>query len=279
MVKVGYLGPEGTFSAQAAQKWVKSVGLKNYILQPINSITYQISQVMEGKLNYSILPIENSVEGTVNIALDTLVKYEVLIVGEFVLPIEHCLAVKEAGIIQPEVVFSHPQALAQCYDYLAKNFTEISTVQVSSTGEAARMVAEGPLGWAAICSKNAAERYGLYIMAQNIQDYAGNKTRFLVIGKDSPQPTGNDKTSLVIALPQNQPGGLYRILHSFAVENINLTKIESRPTKRELGEYLFYIDCEGHQQDSKLFKVIEKLKQNAVFLKVLGSYPADRGMR
>ena len=166
-----------------------------------------------------------------------------------------------------------PQALSQCYHYLTIHFPNVRIVSAESTGAAAQLVAEGPNYWAAVCSKEAAILYGLKIIDEKIQDFPDNKTRFLVISKNKLFPPANNKTTLVIALPENKPGGLYKVLKEFADQNINLTKIESRPTKKELGEYLFYIDCVGHMEDVNLSQVLSKLSSQVSFLKVLGSYP------
>ncbi|WP_227766145.1 prephenate dehydratase [Zhaonella formicivorans] len=276
-IKVGYLGPEGTFTEQAAKKWADQSLEKPAQLFPVSNIPQLVHNVCDGEFVYGVLPVENSIEGTVNLTVDTLIKAKAVIIGEVITEIEHCLVLKKGASHKIQVVFSHPQALAQCYDYLSREFAGVNLVQVASTAEAARMVAEGPPGWAAVCSKHAAMSYGLDILAAGIQDYLENKTRFLVIGKNIAPPSGFDKTSLVIALPQNRPGGLYRVLKEFADAEINLTKIESRPTKKELGEYLFWIDCEGHIEDDKLKKVLKQLSTQAALLTILGSYPRAHG--
>lgn len=278
--EVGYLGPAGTFSEQAAGRWMQHADLPAATLRPAGSISALVEQLKSGSLDYGVIPFENSIEGTVNLALDILIKRDVLIVGEAIIGIEHCLAA-QAGTATGAIkaVVSHEQALAQCYEYLAANFPRVELIKAESTGEAARIVAAGPQGLAAICAEQAAVANGLEVKAAGIQDYFSNKTRFLILGKKAPAPTGHDKTSLVFALPENRPGALYQALKSFAEQNVNLTKIESRPTKKDLGEYYFYVDCEGHVQHEELRLALQSLSSQAALIKVLGSYPKDMASR
>lgn len=273
-VNIGYLGPAGTFTELAAKKWKNRLGLTAKLI-PLPNIPQLVKGVLQGCLTYAVLPMENSIEGTVNLTIDTLIKNDVKIVGEIVVNIEHCLAVRDVTTSSIKKIFSHPQALAQCYDYLTKNFPDAELVETASTAQAAKMVADGPPGWAAICSSHAAHDYGLKLLKQGIQDHSGNKTRFLVIGSELLPATGMDKTSMIVALYENRPGGLYKILKLFAEANINLTKIESRPTKKELGEYLFWIDCDGHREVQPLQGVIQELSSQVALLKILGSYPKE----
>lgn len=273
-IKIGYLGPAGTFTEQAAKKWGDRLGLATQLM-PLPSIPQLVRGVLQGNLTYAVLPMENSIEGTVNLTIDTLIKTDINIVGEIVVKIQHCLVVKDNPALTIEKIFSHPQALAQCYDYLMKNFPHAELVETASTAQAAQIVADGPPHWAAICSGHAAQEYGLKIWAQGIQEHSGNKTRFLVVGCESLPASGRDKTSMIVALHENRPGGLYKILKLFADANINLTKIESRPTKKELGEYLFWIDCEGHRDVQPLQGVIQELSSQVALLKILGSYPKE----
>ncbi|KKM08817.1 hypothetical protein SY88_22180 [Clostridiales bacterium PH28_bin88] len=276
MTGIGYLGPPGTYSEQAAGRWSER-GLPGAALVPFDSIPDVIDGVETGTVAHGVLPLENSIEGTVNLTVDLLASHQLSIQGEVVVDIRHCLAATVAGIEEVNEVLSHPQALAQCREYMSRHLRAVSVRQSTSTAEAARMVALSPPGAAAITSVLAAERYGLNILARDIQDYAGNRTRFVAVGKGTVPSTGRDKTSLVLALPKNRPGGLYRALEGFAVQGINLTRIESRPTKKELGDYLFFIDCEGHAEIEPLSTVLRRLEPQTVLLKVLGSYPRDEG--
>lgn len=276
MLKIGFLGPEGSYSELAAKIWKDRGNLKNVHFVSSDTIPYLVENTEKGNLDYSIIPLENSIEGTVNISIDALIRTEAKIVGEVIIKVNHCLAVRpETEKINLKTIYSHAQALSQCYHYLMSNFPEIQLKAVNSTSEAAKLVAESRENCGAICSVQAALKYNLKIIAENIQDYPDNKTRFIVLSKNDCEPGIKNKTTLVIALPENKPGVLYKVLKEFAEYQINLTKIESRPTKKELGEYLFIIECIGHIQDYELNKVLTNLAAQAVLLKILGSYPVD----
>lgn len=269
---LAYLGPEGTFSQQAAGVWRD----KNdyYKLLPFPTIGEAIYAVADKKAEAAVVPIENSIEGSVNLTLDLLVQEDLVIMGEIVLPVIHNLLGRDKSI-SPQIVFSHAQALAQCRRYLKNKFPAAKLVATDSTASAALKAAEEKDAFA-IGTEFAASLYGLRVLERNIQDYEENKTRFAVIGHKKMSPSGADKTSLVLALPKNKPGGLYRVLKEFAAEEIDLMRIESRPAKAELGEYLFFLDCEGHCLEEPLSSTLERLSSLTVFLKILGSYPADR---
>lgn len=269
---LAYLGPEGTFSQQAAGVWRD----KNdyYKLLPFPTIGEAIYAVAEKKAEAAVVPIENSIEGSVNLTLDLLVQEDLVIMGEIVLPVIHNLLGRDKSI-SPQIIFSHAQALAQCRRYLKNKFPAAKLVATDSTASAALKAAEEKDAFA-IGTEFAASLYGLKVLERNIQDYEENKTRFAVIGHKKMSPSGADKTSLVLALPKNKPGGLYRVLKEFAAEEIDLMRIESRPAKAELGEYLFFLDCEGHCLEEPLSSTLKRLSSLTVFLKILGSYPADR---
>lgn len=241
----------------------------------MDTITEVAMAVQDGQADAGIVPIENSVEGTVNLTLDLLFAIkEIKIQGEIVLEIEHYLATEKSNAAGPiEVIYSHPQALAQCRQYLERHYPVARIVPTASTGAAAALVAAGTERAAAIVSRAAVDLYGLEVLAAGIQDFASNKTRFVVLGHGLPAPTGRDKTSLVLALRENRPGGLYQVLKDFADAVIDLTKIESRPAKQELGDYVFFIDCEGHVDHGRLAGVIARLQEKTALLEVLGSYP------
>jgi prephenate dehydratase len=261
---VAYFGPAGTFTEEAASKL-------NGELIAFDSIIEVLEAVKTGKAQKGVVPIENSIEGPVGVTLDLLAQdYDLKIEKEIILPISHNLMVNK-GITLDEVdsVYSHAQPLAQCRIFLEK--LGLTTHSTSSTAAAAKFI-KGKNNEAAIGNRRAAELYDLDIIQTDIQDFENNRTRFIVLGNNESQPTGNDKTSIVFSLYEDRPGGLYEILGYFASENINLTKIESRPSKKGLGKYIFFIDLEGHCQDKVVESILETIKKNTPFLKLLGSY-------
>jgi len=271
MEKVGYLGPEGTFTHEAALLYAKGkrVDLTEY--QTILDLIYGVDR---GQIDYAVVPMENSMEGTVNITVDMIIhEVSVYITGELVLPIHHCLLVKPgARLDELRVVLSHPQALAQCRKFLYERLRGVELCTASSTAAAAREVAAGPPEWGAIGSKHAASVFGLDIIEENIEEHDGNCTRFVVLSRRKCQPTGYDKTSIVFSV-DHKPGSLYHALRLFAERGINLTKIESRPMKTSLGEYLFLVDFEGHVEDAIVREALDELARQSRHFSVLGSYP------
>lgn len=269
---IGVLGPQGTYSEKAALLWSRG--------QPKASLVYFpdfeeiLVAVEEGRVDAGIVPVENSLEGAVTAVMDLLLRLDVAIVGEVNLPIRHCLVGQGQGEIK--VILSHPQALAQCRQYLHEHFPGAEIRTTGSTSHAARLAQEFP-EMAAIAGQEAAQRYGLKILAREIQDAEDNVTRFIVAGKSCAAPTGRDKTSLIIYLDKDRPGALYSILGEFASRSINLTRIESRPSRKGLGDYYFYIDLEGHMNDTALGEAIGAVKEKAAMVRVLGSYPRAAG--
>ena len=234
----------------------------------------------KGKVNEAIVPIENSVEGTIGIVTDTLVnEVDLLIKQEIVIPIHDYLMAKEkVKLSSITEVISHPQPIDQCKHYLRKNLPKAKIRFAFSTSDAARQVAEAETVKgldvpAAIAPKASAVLYGLTIIAANINDYPDNSTRFIVLAKKDHESTGKDKTSIVFSIKKDKPGGLHYVLGEFAKRGINLTKIESRPTKRTLGDYFFFIDIQGHSADKKVSEALAEVKKKASFFKMLGSYP------
>ncbi|HBT46418.1 MAG TPA: prephenate dehydratase [Peptococcaceae bacterium] len=271
MKTVAYLGPEGTFSHQAALAWGGRVGAVAF--RPADSLPEVIQAVHRGEGEAAVLPLENSIEGSVNLTLDLLLEEpELRIIGEVVLEVHHCLATRARQLDRIEEVWSHPHALAQCRRFLAEKLPRVPLRTVNSTAEAMRMAADREER-AAVGSLFAAALYRVPVLYRAIEDHPGNKTRFVVIGREALHGDGPYKTSLVLAVPENRPGGLYEVLRYFAEAGINLTRIESRPTKKELGEYLFFLDCEGHAQLEPLSGVLAELKPRTALLKILGSYP------
>ncbi|GAB6100284.1 prephenate dehydratase [Halanaerocella petrolearia] len=269
-MKLGFLGPQGTFTELAAQKYQGQV--TEYSSYPdLRSLVEGVKQeVIDG----AIVPIENSLEGAVTLTLDLLVESELKINHEIIIPIEHNLLVTdEISLAEIDNVISHPQALAQCRSFLENNLTDYQIHSSNSTAEAVKKLSELDDSWAAIGNLQAAKQYQLQVLKQGIQDNRENWTRFVLLSQDDNSQTGQDKTSLICSPLEDHPGALYEILHEFAQREINLTRIESRPAKKLLGDYIFFIDCEGHREESQLREVLQNLKSKTSWYKLLGSYP------
>ncbi|MEZ0328101.1 MAG: prephenate dehydratase [Dissulfuribacterales bacterium] len=265
-LEIGFLGPETTFTHMAA---VKFFGNAPHFI-PLSSITAVFEEVERKRVDFGVVPIENSVEGTVALTLDGLCDFKVRINGEIFLPISHDLINQSGEISTIRKVLSHPHALAQCRNWLQKHLPTVSVEEVVSTAQAARWAAVDS-SIAAIASSLAARTYNLRIVANSIEDYAGNTTRFLILGHKKQRPSGNDKTSLLLSL-EDKPGSLYRLLKPLADRGINLTKIQSRPVKNEPWRYLFYVDIVGHIEDENVKEGIETIRSGCTFLEWLGSY-------
>lgn len=263
---IGLLGPEGTYSQKAANQLDINARLKYF-----DDLEDVVESVLARDVDCGIVPIENSLEGSVGITLDALKEHDINITGEIIVPVSHCLLSK-GSMDDVKVILSHPQALAQCRKFIRTHFKYARTQTTGSTSHAAKLTSEFP-EMAAIASRESAKHYGLNILADDIQDHKENFTRFIVLGKQMPAPTGHDKTSIIVHLGHDKPGGLYDLLGEFASRNINLTKIESRPSKLGLGDYLFYIDMEGHQLDVHVRDALEGIGKLADQIKIIGSYP------
>lgn len=231
-----------------------------------------MESIVSGECDKGVVPIENSIEGSVGITLDSLAhKYDLNIVGEIVLPINQNLIVNPGTSLDDiDDVYSHAQAIAQCQDFISSN--NIQPHYAVSTARAAKGII-GHKSKAAIGNAKSAELYGLEILKANIQDVSNNETRFVVLSTQDTEPTGRDKTSIIFSIYEDRPGMLYKILGIFEREHINLTKIESRPSKEGLGKYIFFADFNGHQKDETIKGIIKEIDDNTYFLKVLGSYP------
>ena len=266
-LRVAYLGPKATFTHLAC---MKQFGVfANYI--PVNSIKEVFAEVERGRADYGVVPIENSTEGVVNHTLDMFVDSNLKITAEIQQEVSHHL-LSVSGVMEDiKCVYSHPHAIAQCSGWIEKNLVRIPVVEVSSTARAAEMCTEDPAA-AAIASELAAQLYGLKIIKNHIEDYTNNFTRFLVIAKNHVQKSGKDKTSVMFSV-KDKVGALYSCLKIFTENGINLTKIESRPSRKKAWEYIFFVDLEGHIEDERITKALEGLEPQCVFLKVLGSYP------
>jgi len=239
---------------------------------PLRGIADIFDEVERGRARYGVVPVENSTEGAVNVTLDRLLDADVLITGEVTLDITHHLLSRALDLAEIKVVCSHPQALAQCRGWLAAHLPDARAEEMSSTTASAERAREDPTV-AAIASEMAARLYDVPVLRARIEDNAANSTRFLVIGRQATPPTGRDKTSILFSM-KNEPGVLYSILEPFAQRRLNLTKIESRPTKRRPWEYVNFVDFEGHRDTDVVRAVLDEVKGRCQFLKVLGSYPA-----
>ena len=267
VMTVAYLGPKGTFTQSAA---LKHFGHSVNTL-PLASISDVFREVESTNAHYGVVPIENSTEGVIFHTLDEFVSSSLKICGEVELRIHHHLLGKMASLSEIKTIYSHQQALAQCRKWLELNLPGVEQKSVSSNAEAARIAAKEPNS-AAIAGEMAAEIYNLDILVSNIEDEPDNTTRFLIIGKRETPACGRDKTTLLIST-QNKSGALYGILEPLVKNNISMTRIESRPSRRSMWDYIFFIDCEGHKSDEKVASAIAELEEKAVFVKVLGSYP------
>lgn len=266
-LNVAFLGPEGTFTQQAAFKHFGHA-IKTLPYPSVNEI---FRAVESESCQYGVVPVENSTEGVVTHTLDSFLYSPLLIVGEVALRIHHNLMSKSVDLKDIREVFSHQQSLAQCRQWLDHALPHAARVSVSSNAEAARM-ADAKANSAAIAGEVAADLYGLNILEHNIEDEPDNTTRFLVVGRYAVGPTGADKTSLLIST-HNCPGALYNTLEPFARYSISMSKIESRPSRRGVWDYVFFIDVEGHCQDEPVAEALKSLEKNVLLLKLLGSYP------
>ena len=270
---LAYLGPAGTFSSHAAQQYLQRPAASPLSLQSFPTIPAIFQALLANEVDLALVPAENSIEGSVTATMDLLAQdIPLYIQVELVIPIVHNLLSRATCLSAVRKVLSHPQAIAQCRSFLAKELSHAQLVETNSTAEAARLVAEGNSTLAAISSLECAERYLLTPLASGIADYSNNETRFLLVGQEQINSSVSSKTSMVIALERDHPGGLYQVLGLFARENINLSRIESRPSKLELGKYIFFIDCEAGYAHPGLQRVLAELAKFTVYLRNLGSY-------
>lgn len=267
------MGPSGTFTEAAARRYS---GEDPVELVCCRSFPQIVSAVKSGALDEGVVPLENSTEGAVSQILDLLAQEEgVMFRGEIVLGVRHNLLVRPGTEIREiKKVLSHPQALAQCRGYLSRELPGAEIEEATSTALAASIVAGSAGPWAAIGTELAASNYSLKIAVAEIQDSSQNATRFIVLGRDDAVPGNNCRTSIIVEA-RDRPGALYGILREFALRDISLTRIESRPVKKRLGQYMFFIDLEGHRSDQKVGEALEAVARNAYYLRILGSYPAD----
>lgn len=266
-LSVAFLGPEGTFTQEAT---LKHFG-QSVRTVPLGAIDEVFREVESGNAQYGVVPVENSTEGVVNHTLDMFMQSSLKICGEVALRVHHHLLGRDTAAADAKKVCSHQQSLAQCREWLDAKLPGVERVAVSSNAEAARIAAREP-GVLAIAGESAARIHGLATLVANIEDRPNNTTRFLVIGALETKPSGRDKTSLLIS-SRNQPGALHKLLAPLAKHGLNMTRIESRPSRQSIWEYVFFVDIDGHLKDRKLKKPLAELEREASLLKWLGSYP------
>lgn len=266
-MRVAYLGPRGTYSEEATIKQFGSA----VDPEACASIGEVFHRVESGFAGYGVVPVENSTEGGIGVTLDLLLATNLRICGEILLPIHHCLLTNAPDSSSVATVYGHSQALGQCDGWLARHLPHAQRVAVSSNADAAKRAA-GESGAAAVASRAAADIYRLRVEAENIEDEASNTTRFLVIGNQDVGRSGRDKTSIVMSAA-NRPGGLHELLGPVARHRVSMSRLESRPARTALWEYVFFLDIEGHQTDPSVAAALDELRAQAAFLKILGSYP------
>ena len=270
---LAFLGPEGSFSHQAAASYFGD----SVLFHAVHSIEEVFLSVERGDCLYGTVPVENAYEGSVNTTLDLFYKYKTCICAEIFQPIGHHLLSKAEHLEDIKQVFSHQQALAQCGSWLDSRLQGIPRIEVASTSLAAKIVALEPDA-AAVGSRAAGEKYGLNILGENIENHPDNVTRFHAIGKSPATPTGRDKASLLFC-PLKNPGSLYKALASLEGRGVHMTRIESRPLKTKKWEYMFFVDIDGHQEDPNVRRALEDMQEYCAFIKRLGSYPSGSHYR
>lgn len=266
-LSVAFLGPLGTFSESAATKHFGHAAR----LLPLSSIDDVFREVESGHAHYAVVPVENSTEGAVGRSMDLLLGTSLKICGEVVVRIHQNLMSRESDFAQITKVYSHAQSLAQCHEWLNRMLPHAQRISVGSNAQAAQKAAEEG-GTAAIAGEAAAVRYGLPKLVENIEDEPNNTTRFLVLGKHDAGISGRDKTSLVMSAP-NRTGALHELLQPLSAAGVSMCRLESRPARNALWEYVFYVDIEGHRNEPAIKSALEQLAGHAAYLKILGSYP------
>ena len=278
MKKLLYFGPEGSYTQIAMNKGIALLNLTNYITEPRQYISDIIFELDQNPDYIGVLPIENSIEGIVRETVDTIIRTDnyLRIFQEIFIPISHCLCNTTGDINKVKTIISHPQALAQCNGYI-RNLREklgfdIQTRSATSTSQAVKSLSELDETFAAITSPQTAELYNTKILAKAINDEKDNKTRFICIGRNYPHKTNNDMTSIAFTT-LNKPGALADVLSVIKEYGLNLSHIDSRPSKKTFGEYMFYVDIEGHIEDENVKTALERIKPLTTFYYMLGSYP------
>jgi chorismate mutase/prephenate dehydratase len=267
-LKVAYLGPRATFTHLAC---LRKFGSSAQYL-PMTSIKDVFNEVERGRADFGVVPIENSTEGVVNHTLDMFIDSNLQIYGEVLQEVSHHLLSKNDSLEGIKKIYSHPHAIAQCRQWLETTLPDVPVSEVHSTARAAEICTED-VSAAAIASELAGQIYGLKVLKARIEDNINNYTRFLVLSSKAPERTGKDKTSVMLSV-KDKVGALYELLRPFASHGANLTKIESRPSRRKAWEYIFFIDLEGHMEEERVKRALNEIKPRCLFLKILGSYPA-----
>ena len=269
MIRVSFQGERGAYSEAASRAFFN----EEIETVPLPTFAEVLESTSFDKTNFSVLPVENSIEGSVGESYDLLYSTPLNAIGEYYLRIEHCL-IGNGKLEDVDTVYSHPQALGQCRNFLEKH--QMKTVPTYDTAGSVKIIKDiGTKNVACIASAMASEIYKMPIIAREIANNLNNYTRFLVLGKQQKKETGKDKTSIIFSI-KHEPGSLYRIIENFHKFNVNLTKIESRPNKTSAWEYNFYVDFEGHAENSKISEMIEKIRKDTLFMKILGSYPSAK---
>ncbi len=268
-LSVVYLGPPASHTHQVC---IKHFGSSIQDI-PKESLQEVFETVEREEADYGVVPVENSTEGSVHRTLDLLIDSEVKICGEVMIQVSHDLLSQSGRREDIRKIVSHPSALAQCREWLRKNFPDVEMVETVSTAKAAQIAAQDK-AVAAVAGSLAAELYGLKVIESRIEDYIQNYTRFLILSQQSREKTGKDKTSILFSIPHS-PGSLFQVLKPFEGKGINLTKIESRPVKDKPWEYIFFLDFEGHATDAPIHETLDEMEDNVLFMKLLGSYPRN----
>ncbi len=269
MIHVSFQGERGAYSESAARSFFND----EIESTPLVTFAEVLENTSSDKTEYAILPVENSLEGSVGESYDQLYSTPLNATGEIYHRIEHCL-IGIGKLEEVDIVYSHPQALGQCREFIEQH--NMKTIPAYDTAGSVRIVKElNKNNCACIASKAASTIYNMPIIAENIANNLNNYTRFLILSKKESSETGNDKTSIIFSI-KHEPGSLHRIIENFHKYNVNLTKIESRPTKANTWEYNFYVDFEGHKKNNQISEMLEKIKQETLFMKVLGSYPSAK---
>jgi prephenate dehydratase len=269
MIKVSFQGERGAYSQAAA----RSFFAEDIETVPLSTFAEVLESTISGNTDYSVLPVENSLEGSVGESYDLLYSTPLNAMGEIYHRIEHCL-IGNGSLEEVDTVYSHPQALGQCRDFIQKN--NMKTVPTYDTAGSVKIIKEiNKKNVSCIASKTASQIYKMPIVSENIANNLNNYTRFLVLSKKISDETGSDKTSIIFSI-KHEPGSLFRIIENFHSYNVNLTKIESRPTKSKNWEYNFYVDFEGHAKNPQILKMLEKIKNETLYMQTLGSYPSAK---
>ena len=273
--QIAYLGPGGSYTEMAKDMFCEKYDLQYFEHKPFKTIKKTLDFVDETPNSIAVLPIENSIEGAVRETIDNLIRTKnpnIRVLSEFVMPIRHCLLSKTTEIYCIRGIISHPQALGQCQNFIHKEFPmNVDIIEAVSTAEAAKKLNEYNLTYAAIGSAKTAELYNLNILKENINDDPDNKTRFALIGDFETPKTKNDNTTLAFST-ENKPGALLEVLQIFHDYKINLSYIDSRPSKTKFGEYTFFVDFDGHITDEKIIELINEIKKHTSYYRLVGSY-------